>query len=523
MRALLVNPLFPETYWSQRHALPYVRKRCLLPPLGLITVAAMLPDHWELKVIDLNVEPLTDEHLRWADVAMLTGMLAQSASLHEVLHRCQQHGLRTVVGGPYATSVPEGLSDADHLVVGEAEDLIQDLAADLEAGRAAPVYRASDRPRLQTSPVPRYDLLRTGAYHHMALQFSRGCPFNCEFCDITAMFGKVPRTKDDDQVLAELEAIRRTGFKGDVFFVDDNFIGNKQAVRGLLPRIADWRRDTRAPLNFYTEASMNLSQDDGLMTDMVRAGFTAAFVGIETPSESALRETGKLQNIKMDLTDGVHRLLSKGLDVWGGFIVGFDSEGEDIFDRMIRFVQQSGIPYAMVGMLQALPNTALYRRLSQEGRLKGLPHETCDQFGCTNFVTRMDSSRLLEGYHRLLSTIYHPDAYFERCRRNIEQWMPSWNSRRRYTAAELTAAARSLLSHRAAPDYRRAYRRFLGWAATHHPRKLGRAVAQSIVGHHYVTYTRQTVLPQLERQLAELSDRARESNGTPPMDAPTHP
>jgi radical SAM superfamily enzyme YgiQ (UPF0313 family) len=523
MRALLINPLFPETYWSQRHALPYVRKRCLLPPLGLITVAAMLPENWEIELVDLNVETLSDEQLRAADVAMLTGMLAQSSSLHETLRRCQRLGVRSVVGGPYATSVPEGLEEADHLVIGEAEALMGELAADLEAGRARRTYRAEERPRLDSSPVPRYDLLRRGAYHHMALQFSRGCPFNCEFCDITAMFGKTPRTKDEGQVLAELESIRKTGFKGDVFFVDDNFIGNKHAVRSLLPQIADWRQRTRAPLSFYTEASMNLSQDDGLMTDMVRAGFTATFVGIETPSESALRETGKFQNIKMDLTEGVHRLLSKGLDVWGGFIVGFDSEGEDIFDRMIRFVQESGIPYAMVGMLQALPNTELYRRLNREGRLKGLPHDSCDQFGCTNFVTRMDSSKLLEGYHRLLSTIYNPEAYFERCRRNIEQWMPTWDARRRYTAAELMAAVRSLMSHRASPDYRRSYRRFLRWAATHHPRKLGRAIAQSIVGHHYVTYTRQTVLPQLERQLAQLTENAPGGEAREPMDAPSHP
>jgi radical SAM superfamily enzyme YgiQ (UPF0313 family) len=507
VRALLINPLFPDTYWSQRHALPYVRKQCLLPPLGLITVAAMLPRDWKIEVVDLNVEPLSDERLRSADVAMLTGMLAQSASLHDTLRRCRELGVRSVVGGPYATSVPEHLQDkADHLVAGEAEMLMGELAADLEAGRAKPFYRAEQRPHLRYSPVPRYDLLRRGAYHHLAVQFSRGCPFNCEFCDITAMFGKTPRTKSGDQIIAELEAIRSTGFKGDVFFVDDNFIGNKGAVRELLPRVADWRQRARAPLNFYTEASMNLSQDDGLMTDMVRAGFTAAFVGIETPSESALRETHKMQNVRMDLTEAVHRLLSKGLDVWGGFIVGFDNEGDDIFDRMIRFVQQSGIPYAMVGMLQALPNTPLYTRLEQEGRLRGLPQDMCDQFAGTNFVTRMDSKTLLEGYRKLLDTLYQPEVYFERCRRNLERWMPARGSRRRYTRAELMAAARTLLSRRASRDYRRSYRKFLRWAATHHPRKLGKAIAQSIVGHHYVTYTRETVIPRLERQIAELSE-----------------
>ncbi|UCF67840.1 MAG: B12-binding domain-containing radical SAM protein [Acidobacteriota bacterium] len=505
MRALLVNPLFPETYWSQCHALPFVRRRCLLPPLGLITVAAMLPRSWELELVDLNVEPLSDGQIQAADVVMLTGMLAQYPSVHDVLARCRRLGVRSIIGGPYATSLPERLADADHIVIGEVEELLDDLVADLEAGRAGRVYREGDKPDLSRAPVPRYDLLRTGAYHHMSLQFSRGCPFACEFCDVVAMFGRRPRTKSSTQVMAELESIRKTGFCGDVFFVDDNFIGNKRLVRQLLPQIADWRQQTRAPLTFYTEASINLSRDEALADEMVRAGFTAAFVGIETPSESALKESGKLQNAGLDLVGSVHRLLRQGLDVWGGFILGFDEEGDDIFDRMIRFVQQSAIPYAMVGLLQAMPNTPLYRRMEREGRLQGLPVVRGDQFGCTNFLTRLDPRTMLDGYKHVLESLYSPSVYFERCIRNLEKWIPSRSSRRRYTIAELSGAFRSLIGQGKSSGYRKSYREFIRWVLTHQPSKLGKALAQAIVGHHLITYTWETVLPSLERRIADLS------------------
>ncbi|RMF75034.1 MAG: DUF4070 domain-containing protein [Acidobacteria bacterium] len=507
MRALLVNPLFPDTYWSQRHALPWVRRKCLIPPLGLITVAAMLPRHWSLELVDMNVEPLTDDAIARADVVMLTGMLAQRDSLHEVIGRCRAAGVPTVVGGPYATSLPEDFGKADHVVVGEAEELVADLAADLEAGRARRIYREARKPGLDITPVPRFDLLRPRAYHHMAVQFSRGCPFSCEFCDITSLFGHRPRTKTSAQVLAELEAIHATGFRGEVFFVDDNFIGNKKAVRELLPELARWREARGRPFTFYTEASMNLAQDDALIDAMTRAGFGAAFMGIETPSESALRETHKLQNTRFDLVTGVHRLLERGIDVWAGFIVGFDSEGRDIFDRMIRFVQNAAIPYAMVGVLHALPRTRLFERLTGEGRLIETPTDG-DQFGLTNFVTKMDPVALLTGYRKVLETLYEPSVYFERCRRNLERWKPSRFGSRPRTLNEYGAALRSLLSQGRGAGYRRVYRSFLGWAATRHPSKLGRAIGQAIAGHHYIMYTRQTVIPRLERQIEELT-RAR--------------
>jgi radical SAM superfamily enzyme YgiQ (UPF0313 family) len=495
MRALLVNPAFPDSYWSGRYSLAFARRRSLLPPLGLITVAALLPREWDCRLVDLDVETLRDADLRWAEVVFLTGMLVQRPSLHEVLKRCRRLGVRTVVGGPYATALPHELQAADHVVVGEGEDLIPVLAADLAAGRAQPVYRESEKPDLTSAPVPRYDLLKPNAYHQMSLQYSRGCPFSCEFCDIIVMYGRKPRTKTAAQVIAELEAIRRTGFTGDVFFVDDNFIGNKKAVKAALPEIAHWRRRSQPPLEFYTEASVNIADDPQLIDLMTGAGFTAVFMGIETPSPESLKETRKLQNLRRNLVDQVHLLLEKGLDVWAGFILGFDNDGPDSFDRMIDFVQEAAIPYAMVGMLSALPNTPLYQRLEKENRLR--PELPGDQFGLTNVVTKLPLAQMLTGYRRVLETLYHPEVYFQRCRENLARWTPVAGSVRPGVRRDLACAFRAVWGQGISSHYRRAYWQFLRWVARHHPAKLGRAIAQAAAGHHYITYTRDVVVPAL--------------------------
>ena len=500
MRVLLVNPLFPDSYWSGSHSLRFARRRCLLPPLGLITVAALLPKDWECKLVDLNVESLPDSEIRQADVVMLTGMLVQRTSLHEVLERSRRLGVRTVVGGPYATALPEDLEHADHVVIGESEEIVPELAADLERGCAKPVYRETDKPDMTATPVPRFDLLRPRAYHQMSLQYSRGCPFTCEFCDIIVMYGRRPRTKTAAQVIAELEGIAATGFSGDVFFVDDNFIGNKKAVKQMLPEVAAWRQESGSQLEFYTEASMNIADDDKLVDLMTKAGFTAVFIGIETPSPEALKETKKLQNLRRNLVDQVHGLLDKGLDVWAGFILGFDNDGPDIFDRMIGFIQKAAIPYAMVGMLGALPNTPLYRRLGKEGRLRD--SFTGDQFGLTNVITKMSSSQMIRGYRKVLETVYHPEVYFQRCRENLARWKPVPGSARKLAWRDLGTAWRAVVGQGFSSSYRRAYWSFLRWVARHHPAKLGRAIAQAAAGHHYITYTQQVVVPTLVERAA---------------------
>jgi radical SAM superfamily enzyme YgiQ (UPF0313 family) len=495
MRALLVNPEFPNSYWSGRAALRFARRKSLLPPLGLITVAGMLPRDWDCRLVDLNVEPLADREIDRADVVLLTGMMVQRPSLHEVIGRCRARGRRTVIGGPAVTALPDSFAAADHLVLGEAEALVPALAADLEAGRARRVYREETKPDLAASPLPRFDLLRIGDYHQMCLQSSRGCPFTCEFCDIIVMYGRRPRTKTAAQVVAELEAIRRTGFVGDVFFVDDNFIGNKKAVREVLPSIAAWRRRAAPPMEFYTEASINLADDAELVDLMTGAGFTAVFTGIETPSDAALRETGKKQNVGRNMVEQIHGLLDRGLDVWAGFILGFDSDGPDAFDRMIRFIDQAAIPYAMVGMLSALPNTPLWRRLESEGRLREeIPG---DQFGLTNVITRLPVAEMLAGYRRVLETLYHPEAYFARCRENLARWKPAPGAVRSLVPRDLGSAWRAIRGQGFGGQYKSAYWRFLKWVARHHPDKIGRAIAQAAAGHHYITYTRDVVIPAL--------------------------
>jgi len=485
--------------------MPLVQRRWVVPPLGLLTVAALLPSDWELELVDLAVEPLGDAQLSSADVVMLTGMLVQRASLHAVLERCRRLGVRTVVGGPYATAMPEALGDADHLVLGEAEEIVAGLAADLEAGRARRVYREARKPDVRSTPIPRYDLLRQGAYHYLAVQYSRGCPFRCEFCDITTLYGRVPRSKTPEQVIAELEAIQAAGFSGRVMFVDDNFIGPRKEVRALLAELAAWRLRTGASLEYFTEASIDLADDPELVDLMTAAGFAVVFIGIETPSEASLKETRKTQNLRRDMLEQVADLRRRGLDVYAGFILGFDHDGPDIFDQMIRFVQAAGIPYAMVGMLTALPGTPLHARLQREGRLR-TDVETGDNFAPTNVVTKLPTEVLLEGYARVLSTLYSPEVYFERCRQHLRQWRPPDVPAVPTSFDDLPVVWRSLWAQGVKAPYRSVYWRFLLWAVRHHPRKLPWAVAQACAGHHFITYTQETAVPRLQASLAHAAD-----------------
>jgi len=515
MRVLLISPAYPPTFWSLEHTLPFVKRRWLLPPLGLLTVAALLPDDWDCRLVDLAIgDALPDEDLRAADVVMLSGMLVQRASLHGVLSRCRRLGVRTVVGGPYATAMPHALSDADHLVIGEGEEIVPELAADLASGRARRVYRERRKPDLRRSPLPRFELAHLDAYQYMPVQYSRGCPFLCEFCDIITMYGRRPRTKDPDQLLAELDAIRCLGFRGRIMFVDDNFIANQNEVRKLLPRLAEWRRCTRAPFDFFTEASINLADDPSLVRLMTDAGFAVVFVGIESPSPESLRETRKLQNLRRDLVEQIRALRRGGLDVWGGFILGFDHDGPEIFDRMIEFVNRSGIAYATVGILTALPNTPLHRRLAAEGRL--LPDgETGDMFQLTNVVTRLPLPALLEGYIRVLEALFAPEPYFARCREHLRHWQPPPGPARPAALDELPVVWRSLWRQGVRGPYRRAYWRFLAWVLLSAPAKLPLALAQACAGHHFITYTQSTVVPAMRAHLERLR------RGAPSLPDPT--
>ena len=420
MKILLVNPEFPETYWSFRYALPFEGKRSVFPPLGLLTVSSLLPRSCERRLVDLNIERLKTSQLEWADMIFVTGMLAQKESLHEVAARAKKLGKRIVLGGPYVTSTIEELPAADHIFQGEAETTLPQFFEDLERGDAKRIYKAAQRPPLSLTPIPDFGLVNLKRYSCMSVQYSRGCPFSCEFCDIIEIYGRIPRTKSNQQMLSEFEALKQLGWRGPLFIVDDNFIGNKKNVRQLMPDLIAWQKRNGMPFSLLTEASVNLADDDDLLTNMREAGFRRVFLGIETPVEESLKEAQKSQN-RGDLLSSVRKIQNHGMEVMAGFIVGFDNDPEDIFERQIEFIRESAIPMAMVGMLNALPDTQLWKRLEREGRLLGNDATGNNTLSSLNFIPRMDAEKLQAGYQRIMRTIYKPSEYYRRALDSLQR------------------------------------------------------------------------------------------------------
>ncbi|MEE9235880.1 MAG: radical SAM protein [Candidatus Acidoferrales bacterium] len=486
MNALLIYPEWPDTYWSFKYALPFEGKRSAYPPLGLLTIAPMLPPHWKKRLVDTNIRPLTEADLKWADVALLSGMLVHKEDLLRLLGRCRARGLKTVIGGPVTSSVEELPQHADHVVIGEAEELVPQLAVDLEQGRAKPVYKALQLPGLDKTPLPDLSLIQSKYYSAMAIQYSRGCPFNCEFCDIIEIYGRRPRTKSPAQVVAELEQLYDRKWRSSVFIVDDNFIGNKKKVKELLPVVAEWNQRRGRPFTFFTEASVNLADDTQLLQQMKEAGFTRVFLGIETPVEASLREAQKLQNTNRSLLESVRRIQQYGMEVMAGFIVGFDNDPEDIFDRQVEFIRESAIPVAMVGLLLALPGTQLYRRLLKEGRI--VNDGNGNNMDCTlNFIPKMDPQRLVEGYKSILQRIYHPDEYYERVRRFLAHYRPTHHRRR--SLSDYLALGRSIVQQGLLGEARGSYWKFFLEAATRYRYAFDIAITLAIMGHHFQTLT----------------------------------
>lgn len=500
MNALLIYPQFPDTYWSFKHALKFLGKRAAQPPLGLMTVAALLPSAWNKRLVDTNVERLRDRDLDWADVVLLSGMHIQSEPLVAIVERCRARGLRTVVGGPIASSLPAAELKADHIVIGEAESLIAELARDLEQGTAKPLYQAAERPEMETSPLPDLGLIKMKRYSTMTVQYSRGCPFNCEFCDIIEIYGRRPRTKAIAQVLAELDQLAAAGWRESVFIVDDNFIGNKVRAKQLLVALAAWRRKSKAPFNFSTEASLNLADDPELMQMMKDAGFKSVFLGIETPDESGLIASNKLQNTRRSLLESVALIQSYGMQVMGGFILGFDTDRDDIFERMVEFIQKSGIPIAMVGLLQAMPGTQLFRRLWREGRIldAGGGNNTSSDL---NFLPHMDATRLIEGYHSVLKQIYACEAYYDRVRLYLSriqakpphgqpQAEQKVKEMRWMTRSNMRALVNSIVRQGVFGRAKWSYWKFLLSAATRYRSCFAEAMTLAVMGYHFQVLTR---------------------------------
>ncbi|MBI4623254.1 MAG: DUF4070 domain-containing protein [Verrucomicrobia bacterium] len=483
MKILLISPKTPNTFWSFEHVLRFVAKKASFPPLGLLTVAAMLPREWQLKLVDLNVERLDDADLRWADYVLLSAMIVHQESVREVARRCAALDRRIIAGGPLFTTGHESFPEIPHFVLGEAEEIMPQLVADLQAGAVRPIYRAPQFPDIGQTPIPRYDLVKIRHYVTMAAQFSRGCPYDCEFCDIIVMNGRVPRTKTPAQFVAELEALRHLGWKEMVFVVDDNFIGNRARTKALLHAMIEWRRRTRPTMGFLTEASVNLADDAELCALMVAAGFRKVFVGIETPSAAALEECRKLQNRGRDLVGAVQTLQKAGLEVMGGFIVGFDSDTGDIFKQQFDFIQRSGVATAMVGLLTALPQTRLYQRLKREGRL--LAESTGNNtMAALNFRPKLNREYLEAGYRDLMRRLYEPRNYYQRIRVFLKSHRPA-SERLRLSWRDIEAFLKSFWLLGVWYRGRWAYWWFFWSTLFRRPRQFRIAIELAIIGHHF--------------------------------------
>jgi radical SAM superfamily enzyme YgiQ (UPF0313 family) len=483
MRTLLIYPKYPDTFWSYKHALKFIHKRAALPPLGLLTIASLLPQAWSKKLVDLNVDKLTEKDLAWADSVMISAMVVQRESARDVIALCKRAGLKVIAGGPLFTSEHDQFGEVDHFVLNEAELTLPPFLEDLEKGCPKHLYETSDFCDIQKTPAPMWELVNLKHYADMCLQFSRGCPFNCEFCNVTALFGHRPRTKTAEQIIAELDGLYALGWRSPVFFVDDNFIGNKAYLKAhLLPALIQWQEGRRG-IPFSTEASVNLADDPLLMELMVKAGFDTVFVGIETPSEESLAECNKQQNKNRDLIESVKLIQRAGLQVQGGFIVGFDSDTPSIFQRQIDFIQKSGIVTAMVGLLNAPPGTRLYDRMRKEGRLIGLlSGDNVD--GTTNIRSKMGNVTLREGYRSIMQHIYSPKPYYKRTMTFLREYKAP-QVRTPMDFHRLVGFFRSIVRLGILGRERFQYWKILLWTFFRRPRLFPLTVTFAIYGHHF--------------------------------------
>lgn len=495
MNILMVYPSYPSTFWSFKYVLKFIGKKAAFPPLGMLTVAAMLPDDWAIKMVDTNVDTLHDSQIDWADMIFIGGMIVQKESAQEIITRCKRHNKTIVAGGPVFTTQHQNFTGVDHFVLNEAEVTLPLFLEDLKNGTLKKVYSSMERPDVSKTPVPRWDLIDPQKYAAMAVQYSRGCPFNCEFCDIVIMNGRVPRTKSPDQVVREFQALYDAGWRGSIFVVDDNFIGNKLKAKELLPELISWQKKRKYPFTLLTEASTNLADDEELMNLMTEANFSKVFLGIETPSKDGLKEAGKFQNVSRDLADTVKIIQQHGMQVMGGFIVGFDSDTESIFKTQVEFIQQIGCVVAMVGVLTALPQTRLWHRLKAEGRL--LNETSGNNTDVTvNFQPKMGVSKLLSGYREILENIYSTKQYYERIHTFLRNYVPK--VRGRVGRAELSALFKSMWKIGVVSEARKYYWRLLGKTLVTKPKAFPVAVELAIYGVHF----QQVAEKSLKKRLA---------------------
>jgi len=521
IKVLMVWPRFPPSFWGFNAMLDLIPEETIHPPLGLLTVAALCPKNWSVRLVDRNIgEDLLDSDIRWADLVMVSGMPVQKDDIRETLRRARVLGKRTMIGGPYASSEPQVLLPlADHVVGGEPDEVFDTIATDLERGLAKRLYVINDKPDLGKTPVPRFDLLKIKKYASMVVQFSRGCPFQCEFCDIIILYGRKPRTKSPRQILAELDVLFEMGWRDQVFIVDDNFIGNHKRALELAQNLEEWQKAHDYPFLFYTEASIDLAQRPELIEAMVRANFYYVFIGIESPSAQSLAEAKKYQNLRRDPLESIRFIQNHGLWVTGGFIIGFDSDTEEIFEQQRQFIERAAIPWAMVGFLQAPPTTPLYDRMLKQGRLLA-ENTASSNFDRPNFRTLLPLPVLLQGMRQTLLSLYSPSAFYNRAYRSLVLWetreqhvVGSGKAEEKATPYPLSLMlgilVRSVYRQGILSSYRREYWKFLLQILRRWPRssaKLSMGITMLLSGHHFIKYAQEVATgleAELRKQAAE--------------------
>jgi radical SAM superfamily enzyme YgiQ (UPF0313 family) len=507
LKVLMVWPRFPSSFWSFEGILDLIQIEANHPPLGLLTVAALCPKSWTLRLIDRSFEDLSDADILWADLVMISGMRVQKDDIRETLLRARALGRRSIIGGPFASSEPDLLLQlADHVVVGEPDEVFPEIAADLERGSAKRLYVVSEKPDVSKTPIPRFDLLQIGKYASMGVQFSRGCPFQCEFCDIITIYGRKPRTKRPAQLLAELDRLYELGWREEVFVVDDNFIGNHKLALELARELEAWQKAHNYPMLLYTEASIDLAQKPELIEAMVKANFFYVFVGIESPSATALTEAKKFQNLRRDPLESIRFIQSQGLWVTAGFIIGFDSDTEEIFEQQREFVERAAIPWAMAGFLQAPPTTPLFDRMLKEGRML-MESTATSNFDPPNFKTRLPLPVLLQGLREVLASLYDASGFYERCYRSLLYWKPRKPQKPPEIPFRIVMRVfvRSLVKQGVLSSYRKPYWKFLFRLVSHwlfDPPRFSLGFAMLLSGHHFIPYAK-SVTDQLELELGK--------------------
>lgn len=487
MKILLIHPLYPDSFWSFRHALRFISKKAAVPPLGLITVSAMLPASWEKKLVDLNVSSLKTKDILWADYVFISAMYIQRESAAKIIEECKRNRTKIVAGGPLFTQDYENYPDVNYLVLNEAEITLPQFLNDLEKGMPQRIYRTMTFPDIRKTPIPDYHLLSRKNYAFMNIQVSRGCPFACDFCEITSLFGNKVRTKSTEQILNELDTLYKLKWRGPVFIVDDNFIGNKKKIKyDLLPAMKSWMQKHKYPFVFNTEASINLADDTDLLNLMADTGFNSVFIGIETPEEQSLVECNKMQNKNRSMLDGVKKIQQAGMQVSGGFIVGFDSDTPSVFQKQTDFIQKSGIVSAMVGLLNAPKNTMLYKRLELENRLTNSATGNNTDFSM-NFIPSMNQDELIAGYKKIIKDIYTSKPYYKRTRRLLLNYQPGNNKSTKLNWVAILGFIKSIFVIGVVNNGRREYWKFMIWTIFNRPSLFVDAVSFTIYGYHFRT------------------------------------